>query len=777
MLGRTLGHYRLIELIGAGGMGVVYLAHDERLNRDIVIKVLPAQADSDSVARDQLIREAQTASALNHPYICTIHEVGEEAGRVFIAMEYVRGQTLAALVSHAPIRAREVLRYGSQVAEALEHAHGKGIIHRDLKTSNVIVTPEERVKVLDFGLAKRLRTDEAESTFSQPLISEGRIAGTLSYMAPEVLQGTLADERADIWALGVMLYEMCAGRHPFHGGSPYEITSAILRDDPAPLPAVLPAGLTAVINRCLTKERNRRYQRAGEVRAALEGIQAGEFVAGPKQQTRHSAVSLLIWTAVTMLAIAALVLGYKAFISRPPIRSVAVLPFSTTSVDTEYLSDGITDGLIDSISQLSQVKVISHASAFHYKGKEVEPRTVGHELGVDTVLIGRVRSHGDAVDVSVELVNTDDNTRMWGKQYTRKMSDVATVQREISQEIGEQFRVHVSTEQKVLLRKQSTEDSEAYLLYLRGLYYRNKETAQDSETARRYFEEAISKDPAFALAYFGLNAYYADLSDNGLASPQQVIPQARASILRALAIDPNLGPAHNSLGYIIMAFDWNLPEAEREFKRAMELSPNWEGTYRNYAIWLRANGRLDEAIESMKRARELNPLSVSINNTLGWTFYYGHRYPEAIKQFQTSVAMDPSSLYGQLGLASAYHENHMERESIQAWQTYIIASGSKELASEVGRIYKTSGYWTAMRVFQQAALDANTAAAHRSYISPMVFAGLHAVLRDNDEAFSWLDKAYEERSPRLLDLKLDPDFDSLRRDPRFSDLVRRIGLP
>jgi serine/threonine-protein kinase len=776
MLGRTFGHYRILEKIGAGGMGVVYRARDERLNRDVALKVLPLQTDCDRTARANLVREAQTASALNHPYICIIHEVAEEDGHIYVAMEYVRGQTLAGLVSHVPMRPRDVLRYGCQIAEALEHAHAMGIVHRDLKTANVMVTPEARVKVLDFGLAKRLRTDELDTTLSQSLLAEGQIAGTLPYMAPEVLHCAPADERVDIWALGVMLYELCAGKRPFQGASSYELTSNILRDDPPPRPATVPAGLSAVIDRCLTKEPSRRYQRAGEVRAALEGVQAGGVAPTPPVRPVWFGLSPLAWAAFAVVAVVLATVVYWFLAVREPIRSVAILPFRASSADIEYLSDGITDSVIDGVSRLPRVKVISHTSAFHYKGKDVDPRTVGHELGVGAVLTGSVVSRGDALSVSVELVDASDNTRLWGGQYARKMSDVLAIQREISQEIGEQLRVRVSSEQKRRLTARSTENSEAYQLYLRGRYYWYKGTQESYETARRYFEQAIEKDPAYARAYTGLGGYYLVMENDGYLSAQEAFPKIKDLAHKALEIDPNLGPGHNQLGAVAAFYDWNLPEGERHFKRALELE-NWESPYRNYAMCLRAMGRLDEAIAAGKHASELDPFSVSVHTSLGSTFYFTHHYSDAIEQFQTSIAMDSSYLKARYGLANAYQQNHMEKEAILAWQDYIRASGGSALASELGRTYAISGYGAAMRKFRQKALELNTEAAKDSYVSPMVFAGLEALLGNKDQAFAWLDKAYAERSSKLLDLQLDPDFNGLRGDPRFADLLRRMGLP
>jgi DNA-binding winged helix-turn-helix (wHTH) protein/TolB-like protein/Tfp pilus assembly protein PilF len=491
----------------------------------------------------------------------------------------------------------------------------------------------------------------------------------------------------------------------------------------------------------------------------------------------HWQFALSVTALFAVLAGIVVVSVYSRFIARAPIRTVAVLPFKGSGAYAENLRHEITSSLIDSLSQLPEVKVISHASTIHYEGKEIDPRAVGHELGVSAVVIGEVVTHGDTLSMSVELVSTRDNTRLWGAQYARKISDVVAMRRDISQELGKQLRPHLPGDLKRRLSEPFPEDSEAYHLYLRGRYYWYKGTPESYETARQYYEKAIEKDPAYALAYAALASYYFVLAGDGLSPPREVFPKARASAHKALAIDPNLGPGHSALGGVALYYDWNLPEAEREFKRAIELAPNWEATYRNYAICLRAMGRLDEAIAANRQARELDPFSVGVNISLGWTYYYAHRFPEAVEQFRTTVAMDPSSMRAQFGLANAYQQNRMEKESIQAWQTYITASGSSEFASELGNINAASGYSTAIRIIRQAALDANTTATKHGYISPMVFAGLHAALGNKDEAFAWLDNAYAERSSELLDLKLDPDFDSLREDPRYAELLRHIGLP
>jgi TolB-like protein/DNA-binding winged helix-turn-helix (wHTH) protein/Tfp pilus assembly protein PilF len=485
----------------------------------------------------------------------------------------------------------------------------------------------------------------------------------------------------------------------------------------------------------------------------------------------------LTWVALAVTAVVIALSVYWVLAVRAPIRSIAILPLSASSPDIEYLSEGITDSLIESVSRLPQVKVISHTSAFHYKGKLVDPHTVGNELGVGAILTGSVLSRGDTLLVSVELVNTKDNTRLWGAQYDRKKSDLVAVQSDISREIREQLRLHLSGEQKRRLTASSTENSEAYQLFLRGQYYLFKRTPEDYETARRYYEQAIEKDPTFAAAYASLSHYYMQLADSGVKPLTEVGPTVKALANQAILLDPELGLGQSMLGAMTMFYDRNLREAERIFKLAMELNPNWVPTYRGYAICMRAMGRPEEALAAMKHARDLDPLSVAMNTSLGWEFYYAHRYTEAIEQFRTSTAMDPTFLFAQFGLASAYQQNRMEKEAILAWQDYITASGNSDLASELAKIYVSSGYAATMRMFRLKALELNTDAARDSYVSPMVFAGLQATLGNKDKAFSWLAKADTERSSKLLDLKVDPDFDNLRGDPRFTELSRRIGLP
>ena len=782
MIGRTLGHYRVLAELGAGGMGVAYLAHDEKLKRDVVLKVLPPGTETNEFARSRLVREAQTASALNHPYICIMHEVGEEDGLVFIAMEHIEGQTLLGLTSGAALPWQRVVRYGSQVAEALAHAHGKGIIHRDLKCGNVMVTAEDRIKVLDFGLAKRVASTERDETLSRSLAEEGSIAGTVAYMAPEVLSGAPADARSDIWALGVMLYEMSAGRRPFAHTTAYALSSAILRDEPPPLPPDVPPELAAVITHCLVKEPKQRYQNAGEVRAALEVLQGGTSATTALFRARGLRLPKVVWQTLALLAVVAVLFAYGVLKSGRAPRSIAVLPFTSDSAETEYLSDGLSDTLIESVSQLSGVKVISHASAFHYKGKEVDPRQVGRELNVSAVLTGQVVHQGDSISVRVELVDARDNSHLWGEHYTRKLADVAELQHDLNQDVADHLRT--SGEEKRRLASESTAtNAEAYQLCLRGDYYRHKQNPEAYEIARQYYQRAIEKDPAYVNAYSGMSAYYVQLADDGGAPPGEAYAKAKLYINKLMQLAPDRG--HGPLGGVALFYDWDFPEVARQWRMVLERNPanptpGWGSNsefYRNYAVYLRVMGRPEEAIAAVVHARELDPLSVFINTALGWEYYYAHRYPQAIEQFRTSIAMDPSFLSAKYGLALAYQQNGNLKEAIAALQDYIAASGDDEMAARLAQTYAQSGFAPAMRQFTQSVLAANLEAAKESYRPPMIFASLYAVLGDKDKSFLWLEKAFAERSSKLLDLRVDPDFDNLRADPRFAALVRRVGLP
>ena len=795
-VGAHLAHFEIVGRVGAGGMGEVYRARDTRLGRTVAIKLVGDLAGDDR-ARMQLLREAQHASALNHPNICTIHEVSEADGRPFIVMELVEGRPLSALIPKGGLRLESVIRYGSQIADALVHAHDHGIIHRDLKTSNVVITPDGRAKVLDFGLAKRASREGDDQAATVELTQPGTIAGTIAYMAPEVLRGVPADARSDIWALGVLIYEMTTGAAPFSGTTEYELSAKILQAPPRPLPPEAPAGVSAVLRRCLAKDPAERYQHAGEVRAALDANQSDSVgIAGPRHgfSTRARLVAaagalglaLTIWFAV---------LGGP----QQSIRSIAVLPFVSTggSADTEYLSDGLTEGVINSLAQLprSPVKVIALNSVLRYKGRDVDPQAVGHDLSVSAVLMGRVVQRSDRLSVSAELVNVSDRSRMWGHTYNAGVAEFPVLQGEIAEKISDNLRLRLTPDQKKRLAKRYTDNSDAYQLYVKGRYFWNKYTEEGWTKAIQYFNQAIEIDPSYALAWAGVADSYYQLSSLVLL-PGEAIPKARAAAAKALAIDEDLAEAHASLGVIKAQYDWDRLGAGKELRRAIELNPNYATGHHWYGLYLFADGRFDEAQRELSHAQQLDPFSLIIAVAAGWPLVNVGRYDEAIAHIQKIMELHPDVP----ALAAYFHEirgdMYVEKgmydegvdEFLQGFSTKVLTGDSPETIETLKRAYQASG----LTGYRQKQLDLG-GERYRSevqrakqqsesrYVSPIRLAQLRARLGDKEGAFALLEECYRNRDEGLTWLKaesLRPNspWANLRSDPRFTDLLRRIGL-
>src|SRR5262245_32538306 len=706
MIGQALGHYRVESQLGAGGMGVVYRARDTKLGRTVAIKLVGDRLVGEPTARERLLREARTASALNHPHICTIHEVGESDGHVYIVMEHVDGRPLrAALPAETPVA--EVVRYGIQIADALAHAHERGVVHRDLKTANVLVTPEGRVKVLDFGLAKRLPGDDLseEVTRSADALTEtGQVVGTLHYMAPEVLRGQAADARTDIWALGVLLYELASGRLPFPGATRFEVTAAILEKPPEPLPARVPAGLRAVILRCLAKDPAERYQRASEVRAVLEAVASGSFVA---DRGRWISGRQLIGVAAAVLVLAAVALTVRVrTMPGRDIDSIAVLPFANvgSDPDTEYLSDGVTANVIGSLSTLPKLKVIAFASVLRYKGKTVGPEEVVRDLGVGATVMGRITRRSDSLSIVAELVDTTDKSRLWGKQYDVKPSEILTVQREISKQISDHIR-HLSGEEASRVTKRYTENAEAYDLYLKGRYYVDKDTLEDYEKGLEFFRRATEKDPDYVPGYVGLALVAAALSADGYVRPSEGYQQMEAAILKAQKLDDTFGEVHWMLGFLKETRDWDWAGAETELQRAITLDSQSSAIHGAYGKLLRARGRWNEAIEQMRLAQSFDPLGLETNKALAYTYHWAHRYDEAITQARKTLEIDPKHWPTHELLADLYAMKGMYKESIGALQESLLASGNTQDAKDLEEDFKSLGFEAVIRQLHQATLD------------------------------------------------------------------------
>jgi serine/threonine protein kinase/TolB-like protein/Tfp pilus assembly protein PilF len=992
--GTHLGRYEIRSPIGAGGMGEVYLAHDVQLDRPVALKLLPPDVTKDEDRLRRFQQEARATSALNHPNILTIFEIGESAGTHFIATEFIDGITLRDHMARSRMKPDEVLDVSIQVAGALSAAHAAGIVHRDIKPENIMIRRDGYVKVLDFGLAKltEQRTASSPSALTIAETGPGIVIGTVTYMSPEQARGLKVDERTDIFSFGVVLYEMLAGRAPFGGPTPSDVIVAILDREPQPLARTLPEAspeMQRVISKALDKDRDTRYQTITDLLADLRGLRrrlefedvdlrvtarsetphgdslemttraeaqtvqvrsggrttndapAAEtllldanqpstpeiahvlfmdlvgfskhrinqqsylqqklteivsetdefqraqknnqlickstgdgmalvFFVDPEAPVRcalqisrsllgnrdvelrmgvHSGPILRtvdanrqkdvagsginiaqrvmdcgdaghILLSKTMadvlteigdrseqmddlgttkvkhgvevhlfnlytaelgnpnrplgLILPAIIQPSSSGSRRAPIDSLAVLPLANVSTDAsmEYLSDGITESIINTLSQLPQLKVMARATVFRYKGREVDAEEVKLELNVRAVMMGRVLQFGDNLVIKIELIDTADGSQLWGEQYKRKAADIFEVQEEISKEISEKLKLKLTGEEKKLLGKRYTDDTEAYRLYLKGRFCLSKTTQEALNNAIKHFRQAIDLDPDYALAHAGLaDAYYA-LSSNHLPA-NEAMPKARAAAEQALRIDETLAEAHASLGLVKAFYEWDWAGAEGEYKRAIELNPGYASAHHWYGWYLALMGRLNESIVVVKRASELDPLSLEITTDLGLSFFFARQYALAIEQFEKAIEMDPNSIWTRFFMGWAREQKGDYAEAIEEYRRAARLDDSPLIMAALGHTFVMAGQRDeAQRVFEEMKQMAES-----RHVSPYHFAIIHAALGERDEAFEWLEQCYRARSEALVWLKVDPRLDTLRTDPRFIDLQRRVGLP
>jgi eukaryotic-like serine/threonine-protein kinase len=747
MIGQTLGHYRIVEQVGAGGMGVVYRARDTRLDRDVALKLLPAGALSDEAARRRFRNEALALSKLSHPNIATVFDFDSQGGVDFLVMEYISGIILSEQLRAGALPEKDVVALAAQIAAALEEAHEHGIVHCDLKPSNVAVTSKGRVKVFDFGLAQILHPSvDVEATEIAP---DTDAAGTLPYMAPEVLRGKPPDARSDTWSLGVMLYEMLAGKPPFQAETGFALASRILRDAPAPLARHVPPELQLVVGRCLEKDPAKRYQRAADLLADLEHF--------PSELASGSA-------------------SLPSRRSTRAITSLAVLPFENAAADpeAEYLSDGITESLINILAQLPKLHVMARSTVFRYKGQAIDPQAVGRELNVRAVLTGRVSQRGDTLSIATELVDVANGWQLWGEQYHRKRADLLAVQDAMAREIAGRLRLRLTGEEKKRLARRYTRNTDAYHCYLKGRYYWNKRTPEDLKRGIEFFNQAIEKDPHYTLAYAGLADSYYLLAGTAFAAlaPGEAFPKAKAAALKALELDDSLAEAHTSLATILVN-EWDWGGAAKEFKRSIELNPGYATARHWYAFYLTALGRLDEAIREGQRAQELDPLSVIINRDLGLIYYYARKPDRAIEQYCKSLELDPNFALTHQALGRAYLLKGMREDALAALRlAAALSSDSVAMCAALAHALAETGSVVEARKILADLIERS----RRSYVSPTNIAVVYAGLGENDEAMECLEKALAEHNAGLMMLKVHPVFDPLRSDPRYQDLLRRIGL-
>jgi serine/threonine-protein kinase len=782
-IGKRISHYDILERLGAGGMGIVFRAHDAQLDRDVALKLLPEESVGNAEARSRLLREARTASALTHPHICHIYEAGEADELVYIAMELLDGRALSDAIPPGGLPLETTLRLGEQIADALAHAHGRGIVHRDLKANNVILTPEGRAVVLDFGLAKRERVPDEGSTelLSIAPTATGVVMGTPAYLSPEVLQGTGATAQSDIWALGIVLYDMASGQLPFHGRSMAELAGAILKDPPAPLPGRAHPGLEAIIQRCLAKEPSQRYKLASEVRAALQALQPGAHPVGrraPVPWGRLAAYAAgVVGTVVTVL-MATNVIRWpgapEGGSSGPGIQSLAVLPLANLSGDPgqEYFADGLTDELIADLASIKSLTVISRTSVMRYKGASKPLPEIARELGVDGVVEGSVLRSADRVRIKVDLIDAAKDHHLWTQSYDRDMRDVLAMQGEVGHDIAQRINVQISPGEQGRAAKPRPVDPVAYEAYLRGRYYWNKRTQAGLLQALESFAQAIRIDSTYAVAYAGLADTYVLMNIYAGSPPQECFPRARAAALTALKMDERLAEAHASLGRVKLFYDWDWAGAEAEFKRAIELKPGLSTAHHWYSICLRDVGRPKEAFAEANRALELDPVNLIINANLGDTFFYAGEFDHAVAQHRKALLLDANFPATHMYLGRALEQQGMLQDAVAEFQKARSLMGNRTYAlADLAHAYALAG----KRADARGLLTELSELSRRGAGLEMEIALVHLALGNRDEAFQHLEEAYKKRSG-LNDLKVDPRFASLRGDPRFQDLLVRLGL-
>ena len=752
--GTKLGPYEIQSLLGAGGMGEVYRAHDSLLGRDVALKVLPKEfvCDPDRLARFR--REAQLLASLNHPNIATIHGLEDSGGSYCLVMELVPGQTLAERLATGALPVEEVLRICGQIAEALEAAHQKGITHRDIKPANIKVTPEGRVKVLDFGLAKAAPESQAEAGADARTLTAmtqaGVVLGTPAYMSPEQVRGELVDQRADIWAFGCVLYELLVGQQPFRGASFAEITACVLKTEPGwqALPARTPAKARDLLRHCLQKDPCKRLSDIADARRDIRSIE--EVLRIPAAERPAEADRA--------------------------IGSLAVLPFANASGDPqmEYLSDGLTESIILTLSQLPQLRVMSRSAVFRYKGRSDEAQDAGQTLGVGAVLTGKVLQRGETLLVSVELVDVENGWQRWGAQYRRKVEDIFAMEQDIAKEICEKLRLKLATGRQNLLARRYTENVAAYHLYLKGRFYWAKRTAEALHKGIQYFHQAIELDPTYALAYAGLAEGYVPLAIYCHLAPKDACPKAKAAARMALEIDPELSEARTVLGSTKDCYDWDLEGAEKDLRAAIELDPKYPRARQALAEHFTMTCRFAEAAAEAKRALELDPLALSLNAFMAMTYYFGRQYDEAIDQGCRTVEMDPSFFPGYFYLGLAYQLKGQFAEAAAALQqARVLSNNSTLMVACLGGVFAGWGREEEARNILRELEEMG----RRKYVSQVFVAAIFAGLGEKDQALTCLEKAYADRCTWLLRcLVADGRLDSLRGEARFQDLIRRMAI-
>ena len=735
MIGRTISHYKILEKLGEGGMGIVYRAQDTRLNRSVALKFLNEKISADEGERSRLLQEAQAAAMLNHPNICTVHAIEEVDDEPFIVMEFLEGKSLREAINEGPLAVRDAVKIASQISTALQAAHEKGIVHRDIKPENIILMKDGLAKIADFGLARH-------SELLQ-MAESGVGSGTIAYMSPEQLQGIEVSHRTDIWSTGVVLFEMLTGRRPFAASYRQALIYSILNEKcpmVTELRTEIPPSLGEIVARCLEKEPELRLPYAAELTSHLRAV------------------------------------GTES--KKPPegnARSIAVLPFTDLSPkkDNRFFSEGLTEEVIAGLSKLRNVKVVSRTSILRYERLEKTMKQIGEELGVQFVLEGSVRKHGGKLRITTQLIDAGQDTSLWAETFRGTMKEVFEIQEQVAGRVARALKVRISPQEKKKLNWHPTRNTDAYQLYLKGRFFWNKRTKDDLEKSIRYFEDAITKDSKFALAWAGLSDAYNLIGQYGTITRKEITQKARTAAERALKLDDHLAEAHTSLASLMMIQDWNWKQAEKEFKVALRMNPGYGTAHHWYSEWLCYTGRLDEAMKEISLAVELDPLSPAIAKDKGLTQYYARKYSDAIESAKTSLELESGFGPAYRLLSMAYQGKGMMKEAIsenERWARFV--ANPHEVTICLAQIQAAAGKkQEALRLLESVHPDRITNGNLMRAV-----ALVYASLEDRDEAFQWFERGVEQHAESLCSLKVDPKLDALRQDPRFFALLKKIGL-
>jgi len=762
--GTKLGRYEIRSQLGKGGMGEVYLAQDTMLDRKVALKILPPALAADQDRMNRFVREAKLASALNHPNIITIHEIGEIDGVHFIATEFIEGETLTAQLQRDSLSLKSTLEISLQVASALDAAHRAGIVHRDIKPDNIMVREDGIVKVLDFGLVKLTATEASEvdreaETKIQIKTSFGIIMGTVAYMSPEQARGQDTDERTDIWSFGCVLYQMLTHQQPFQGETMVDVWANIINGEPESILAYrsdTPAELERIVARAVRKERDERYQSAKELFNDLQQL-----------QTR-----LLVESEIIRSGSGERIAQIQP---SPFLNSIAVLPFANLSAekDNEYFSEGLTEEIIMNLSKLQMLKVIARGSTMHYVKEGKTHKQTASDLGVQYLLEGSVRRQGRDLRITAQLIDGLRDVYIWSETYRGTIADIFDIQEKVAVEIVQALQLRLSPDEKQNLKKRFTENTGAYQFYLQGRFFWNKRSEQGLKTAIKYFEQAIEKDPHYALAWAGIADSYSLLGEFGNIPRKELYPKARAAVNKALEIDNRLAEVHTSLASILMLREWDWVNSAKEFKLALELNPNYATAHHWYSQWFLDMGRLEEALQTISRAAELDPVSQAILKDKGLTLYYNRQYDEAIEMARKTLELDPNYAAAHRLLSLAYQGKGRFDESITENEKWGKLTNNKvETAITLAQLYAVSGKTDEARKLIED-VKRNKLVAEQIHRG---FALVHAALGEIDIAFECLEKSYEHHEESILSLKVDPKMDPLRSDPRFLVMLKKLGV-